>query len=210
MSRNKQKPGMPRRDFIPSVQQIAGSPGPTVDALGKTWRLGFNDQNAKGALEELIRAYVIRRELPTKRALGGEEGERYWQEEVKPLLDRGYYDTFGRGWLEVLRSTDGTILFFQSLLLKNHPGTTQEQAREIFAVEPEQVIEAVGVVSPDFFAAVAIQVGHSTDQAKEAAPKIAAAVRERFAETVKEFKATMRTPAPTTPEPATDSITVAT
>ena len=36
--KNKQKPGRPKRTYVPSVQQLASSPGPTIRALGKTWR----------------------------------------------------------------------------------------------------------------------------------------------------------------------------
>lgn len=192
MSRNKQRASPQRRPA--SVQQIVGGPGPTVDAVGKTWRLGFNDQNAKGALEELIRAHVIRRELPIKKALGPEEGQKYWENEIRPLFDAGYYDTFGMGWLATMKSPDGVILFLQSLLLRNHPEVTLDRAREIFAEEPDQVIAAVEVVAPDFFASAAVQMGHSTEDAKKAAPIIAESVREQLAK-LREERETQREPA---------------
>lgn len=184
--KNKQKPGRAKPNYAPSVQQLVGSPGPTVEIAGengkpKIWRLGFNDQNAKGALEELIRAHFIRRELPNKRALGGEDGENYWRSEVRPLLDSGYYDTFGPGWLATLKSSDGVLLFLQSLLVKFQPDITAAQTQEIFAAEPEQVMAAVEVVAPDFFAAVAVQKGYATEDAKKGGAEIAAALRETFA-----------------------------
>lgn len=200
MSRNKQRPGRAKSNYHPSMQQLVSSPGPTVDALGKKWRLGFNDQNAKGALEELIRAHAIRGELQTKRALGGAEGERYWLEEVKPLFDSGYYSTFGKGWLNTLRHPDGVLLFLQSLLVKHHPDITADQTKDVFASEPEQVMAAVEVVAPDFFAAVAIQMGHSTENAKRGGVEIAAALREAIANQTRTV-----TPVTTPPEPAMES-----
>lgn len=195
MSRNKQKPGRARRhEFVPSVQQLTGGPGPIIEALGKRWRLGFNDQDAKAALEELIRAYHARRALRDKRNIGGEDGQAIW-DEFSGLSARGFYATFGKGWVETLKSQDGVILFLQSLLVKHHQEISETEAREIFASEPEQVVAALEVVAPDFFAAVAVQKGYSTDQAKAAAPELAAAMREQIARHKPGTNGTMREPA---------------
>lgn len=197
MSRNKQKPGKPKKNgFAPSVQMLVSSPGPGFDALGKKWRLGFNDQNAKGALEELIREHVIRRELPVKKRLGPELGDMYWRSEVAPLLAEGYYSTFGPGWLATLKSPDGVILFVQSLLMKNHPDASAELVQEMLGDAPEQMMAAVEVVAPDFFAAVAVQMGYSTEDARKAAPQIAAAIKDNIAAYKREIE-------PTPPEPVT-------
>lgn len=196
--KNRQKARPQRRPA--SVQQLTGGPGPTVEACGKRWRLGFNDQDAKAALEELVRAHHARRALKDKRSIGGEDGQAVWDEFAR-LSSSGFYDTFGTGWIATLKSPDGILLFLQSLLFKHHPDIGMEQVREVFASEPEQVVAAVEVVAPDFFAAVAIQKGHSTEQAKEAAPQLAAAMREQIAQ----HRATLNGTGQTTPEPAISS-----
>ena len=198
MSRNKQKPGRAKRSYVPSVQQLASSPGPTIHALGKTWRLGFNDQNAKGALEELIRSHHTRIAVRDKRAIGGEEGELIWSE-FCALKAKGFYDTLGDGWRATLKSQIGTVLFLQSLLLKHHPDMTAELALDIFAAEPEEATAALEVVAPDFFAAVAVQMGRSTDEAHAAGAEIA-----------KQIRATFAAQKQTTPGPATASTTAPT
>lgn len=164
-----------------TVQHTVAYPGPSFEALGKKWRLSFNDQDAKGQLEELIRAHVVREEIKTKRALGGDEGDRYWREEVKPLLDSGYYAMFSPGWVSIMKSQAGVGMFLQSLLMKHHPEATLDTAIELFLGEPEQVIAAVEVIAPDFFAAVAVQMGHNRAEALAAAPVLAQAVRDVFA-----------------------------
>lgn len=195
MSKNRQRPGRAKRpEFTPSVQQVVGSPGPTVEAMGKKWRLGFNDQDAKGALEELIRSHHTRQAVREKRSIGGEVGQQVW-EEFCALKAKGFFDTFNRGWVATMNSAEGPFVFLQSLLLKHHPESTRADAEEMMVSEPEQVIAAVEVVAPDFFAAVAIQMGHGTEEAKVGAVEIAKAIVAEF----DKFKAS-----PTTqPEPAT-------
>jgi len=180
-----------------SVQQLTGGPGPVIEALGKRWRLGFNDQDAKAALEEVIRAHHTRQAIREKRNIGGQEGEDYWSD-FSALKARGFYATFSKGWIETMKSHDGILLFLQSLLFKHHEDVSMDQVREIFASEPEQVVAAVEVVAPDFFSAVAVQMGYSTDEAKKAGPQLAAAMREQ----IEKQKAVL---AATTLEPATSS-----
>lgn len=191
MSRNKQKPGRARRDYVPSVQQLASSPGPTIRALGKTWRLGFNDQNAKGALEELIRSHHTRIAIREKRNIGGEEGELAWSE-FCALKAKGFYDTFGKGWQATLQSQEGVMLFLQSLLMKHHPDITTEKTIDILAAEPEETMAALEVVAPDFFAAATNQMGRSTDEARAAGQEVAKQIRAEF------VKAKQITPGPAT------------
>jgi hypothetical protein len=197
VSKNRQKPGRAKQPrYVPSSQQVAGSPGPTFDAMGKTWRLGFNDQNAKGALEELIRASVVRREDATARTMGEEAGQEYWDKRVQPKLDANYYATFKPGWTAVMKSEDGIYLFLQSLLVKNHPGVSALDAKRMFLDSPRQVIAALEVVAPDFFTAVSVEMGADPNDARIAAPSLAAALHENFAVAMEELdKATAREPA---------------
>jgi hypothetical protein len=177
--KNKQKSRPQQRPR--SVQHLTGSPGPTIDAFGKMWRLGFADQNAKGQLEELIRSAVVRRENATAQSMGA-DGDAYWDKRVQPKLDEGYYTTFRPGWLSVMKTEAGVMMFLQSLLMKHHPDVTTAFAKELFTEEHRQVIAAIEVIAPDFFVAVAIQMGVSPEAARERGPAIAAAVREQFAE----------------------------
>lgn len=165
---------MPKRPKRPvSVQQITGGPGPTVEAGGKTWRLGFNTQNAKARLEELVRSRVTRDALRLRREVGGEEGEQLWQD-TRDSLAAGHYDTFGAGWLRVLKSSIGNALFVLSLLQKHHPEATEAEAVSLLASEPEQMEAALAVVASDFLTAVARQMATERGATPHEADKLAA------------------------------------
>lgn len=168
-----------KRKPVPPAQFIAGHPGPAVESAGKTWRLGFNTQNAKARLEELIRARVLRDALRLRREAGGDDGEQLWQD-TRDSLAAGHYDTFGPGWLRVLRSGIGSTLFVLSLLQKHHPTATEADAAALVANEPDQVNAALAVVAPDFFSAVARQMaaerGAPPEQAERVAAELSAAL----------------------------------
>lgn len=150
------------------MSQIIASPGPTIHHNGKVWRLGFNDQNAKGRLEELIRSHVIRDALQTKRELGGKDGEESY-EFTDNKVKKGYYHTFAKGWNEILNSSVGAVLYMLSLLQKHHPDATEDDARTLLINEPEQSEAAIVAISPDFLETVAIQMGVSPEKATLAA-----------------------------------------
>lgn len=201
MSRNRQKPGRAKTpEFVPGgAQQLTAGPGPTFGALGKTWRLGFNDQDAKAALEELFRAFVIRREDATARSLGA-SGDDYWDKRVQPKLDAGHWTTFQPGWVAMMRTQEGIVMFVQSLLLKNHPDVSAAETLRLFADSPRQLTAAVEVIAPDFFAAVAVQMGANPSEARKAAAAFADSLRDNLARLAEKSDTT---PEPTPPEPAT-------
>lgn len=169
MSKKKAGPKPPKR--TPSTQFITMSPGPTIEAGEKTWRLGFNTQNAKGRLEELVRAQVVRDALKLKTELPGDDGETLWQD-TRDSLAAGHYDTFEKGWFRVLKSEIGNRLFLLSLLQKHHPDATATDALSLLTNHREQVDAALAVISPDFLHAVARQ----TATQKGATPHDAEAV----------------------------------
>lgn len=174
MSRKREK--VPRH--VAGVTHMVAGPGPAVEWAGKTWRFGFNHQDAKGRLEELIRAHVVRDALRTKRALGGAEGqEAYDLTDAK--VKGGHYLTFARGWAEVLNSPAGVLLYTRSLLQEHHPDVTDDDVRRMLAEEPEQTEAAVAAVSPDFFKAVAVQMGETPETAETIAAELARTLRDR-------------------------------
>lgn len=152
--RSKKPARAPKR--APSAQFVAGHPGPVIEAGDKTWRLGFNTQNAKARLEELIRAHVVRDALKLKRDVGGADGEQVWQE-YSDSLAAGHYDTFGPGWFRVMKSLTGNRLFLLSLLQRHHPDATEADAAHLLANHRDATEAALAVISPDFLRAVARQ-----------------------------------------------------
>lgn len=169
MSRKK-PPRAPRH--VAGVQQVAATP-PTVHHDGRVWRLGFNTQDAKGRLEELFRSHVVRDAIKTKRLLGGADGDEHYRL-TDTLLKQGYYKTFAKGWVELLNSPEGALLYVLSLLQEHHPDTTADEVAALLAAEPEQVEAAVLAVSPDFFEAVAVQMKATPGAAREFARTVAA------------------------------------
>lgn len=159
-------------DRVPGAQFITGAPGPTIQTPGKVWRLGLNTQNAKGRLEELVRAQVVRDALRLKREVGGDEGEQVWQD-TRDALAAGHYDTFEKGWFRILKSAVGNKLFLLSLLQKHHPEATEADALALMVGAREETEAALAVISPDFLLAVARQVATERGTSPEDAGAIA-------------------------------------
>lgn len=176
MSRKKVK--LPRS--VPGVTHIAAGPGPTVTCDGKTWRFGFNNQNAKARLEELIRAHVI------QESKANDAPEEY--EETRDRIRGGYYKTFAKGWVSIFDSPDGNLLFILSLLGKHHPEATIDDAKHILVLERDQVAMALMEIAPDFFQALAAQWAtekgidpkKAADAGKEMGLNIVAGIRRDF------------------------------
>lgn len=184
--RKKQQAESEPRRAMP-VTHMTLSPGPTIHCDGKVWRLGFNTQDAKGRLEELIRGHVVREALKTKRLLGGADGDEVYESRMDKV-DCGHYRTFADGWRKILKTPTGSALFLLSLLQHHHPDATEDDARRLLMREHEQTEAAIVAISPDFFGAMAVQMGASPADA----PAVAAAVAAELATAV-------------TPEPATGS-----
>ncbi len=166
----------------PGLTQISGGPGPTVTCDGKVWRFGYNTQNAKAHLEELIRAHV----LAESRA--NDTADEY--QETRDRVRGGHYRTFSKGWLNILDSPDGTILYPLSLLKEHHPEATTKDVRRMMAKEPDQFVDALEEVSPDFWRVVAVE--WASDE-KEIDPDKAAELGAKFAEKFVEGFQTVRT-----------------
>jgi hypothetical protein len=158
---------------VASVQQVTGHPGPTITTGGKTWRLGFNTQNAKGRLEELIRSQVVRSALQIRVELSSELGEQYWQD-AQDSLAAQHYSTFGKGWFRVVKSAIGSKLFLLSLMQRHHPDATEADAAYLLANEPEQTEAALVVIAPDFFHAAMVQI--AAEAGKKLDPEAVAAL----------------------------------
>lgn len=165
------------KKWAPSAQYITGDPGPTITMGSKVWRLGFNTQNAKGRLEELIRTHVVRDALKLRGDIGGEAGEQYWQD-ARDALAAEHYHTFEKGWFRVLKSNVGNRLFLLSLLQKHHPDATEADALALLTQESEQTEQAMAVVSPTFICAAARQIAIERGAAEDKADAIAKTMTE--------------------------------
>lgn len=148
------KPSRP----VPGVQQMTASPGPILTVGDETYRLGFNDQDAKGRLEALIADYIWAKVDRDKAAMPPKRAEAH-EERYQALFDRGHYDTLGRGWQTVIASVDGVSLFLLSLLQEHHPELTLTDARRLFLADPGRCKRAIGAIASDFFTAVLSQLG---------------------------------------------------
>jgi len=182
----------------PSVQQMAAYPPPAVAAGGKTYRLGFDDQNAKGRLEELIRGSVWERVYAEADRMPPAVGERHVAR-YDGLFDAGHYATFGPGWQRTLTTPDGVTLFLLSFLQAHHPDMTPADAAALFAAAPRECRRALGVIAPDFFRAAVRQRGATAAEADAlmAAPETAAMLAALAGDDPG--------PAPPTPAPGTGS-----
>lgn len=179
MKRRAKRPSGP----APSVMQMRAGPAPTITEGRTVWRLGWNDQDAKAGLESLIVSHITRAAVKEMRGIGGQEGMQYFTA-VKNLVDAGHYSTFAEGWRYVMAGTDASWLFLLSLLQFHQPGAAPEDAARLLKAEPEQVAVSVGVIAPDFFAAVVAQIGvgggATPEQVADVAQKIATAIVERL------------------------------
>lgn len=180
--------------WAPPVASVRAGPAPTVTetATRRVWRLGWNTQDAKAALETAIVSQLTLEAIRKMKAMGPAGAEYF--ELFQNRVDSGAYSTFAPGWRYVLGGLDGSWLFLLSLLLEHQPDATPDDAKRLLATEAEQVRVGVSYVAPDFFAAVTIQMRDKTvtaEQADAAGRQLAAAVLETV------YGATATAPAPT-------------
>lgn len=169
--------------WAPPVAAVRAGPAPTITetASRRVWRLGWNTQDAKAALETAIVSQLTLEAIKKMKAMGPVAGAEYF-ELFQNRVDAGAYSTFAPGWRYAIGGTDGSWLFLLSLLLEHQPGATPEDAKRLLAAEAEQVRVAVGYVAPDFFGAVAVQMkdkGVTAEQADAAGRHLAAALVEK-------------------------------
>lgn len=199
MSSNLGKKPKPRRP-APGVRQMVAGPGPTITTEnGTVWRMSYNHQDAKAALEQFVHDHVVLEAVRTKRRLGGKDGQDHY-DAVQDRIDNQHYLTMEAGWLATLKGEAGDGLFLASLLAESHPTVTPAQARELFEAESEQVRAAIKVVAPDFFrhavTAWLKRKGVPLDRAEAAVDGVMAEMRG--------FIDSLLGTSPTPPEPDTD------
>lgn len=134
---------------VPSVQQILGLPS-DIPALGKVWKFGPPNQNAKAILEELFAADAVADTIKLERVMPAGTYQRHYKKFLT-RLDAGEYATGGEGWLAKLTSPIGQQLFLLSLFRVNHPDMTMDMLLKV-AAEAGQELEAALVRQvPGFF-----------------------------------------------------------
>jgi len=168
--------------WAPPVAAVRAGPAPTITetATRRVWRLGWNHQDAKAALETAIVSQLTLAAIAKMKAMGPAGAEYF--ELFQNRVDSGAYATFAPGWRYVMGGLDASWLFLLSLLVEHQPGATAEDAKRLLAEEPEQVGVGVSYVAPDFFAAVTTQARDKSvtaDQADAAGRTLAAAILER-------------------------------
>lgn len=152
---------------------------PVVTWKKQEYKIGFNTQSAKARFEELVRSHVVRQAIQTKREIGGVDGDEAYAV-VQDKLDRGHYRTLNPGWLAVLDSPDGAVLFLQSLLQAAHPDMNRDDVAALAHDEPEQVRAALVVAAPSFFDAVLASVNAPADVKARVRAEIATALDAAF------------------------------
>jgi|ERR1700722_17849582 len=194
---DKRKRESKRTEPAPSMTRLVAGPGPTIERAGKTWRLGYNTQNAKARFEMLVKSHV------RSRSRAEDSPEEY--QETRDRIYAGHYDTFTKGWMTILNSPEGGILYFLSLLQHHHPDATRDDALMLALTEPDQVADALEEISPDFFKAVAID--WATE--KKADQKDAVAMGEEVAKRIAEnFKREPKYPPTSMPEKTAEPASV--
>lgn len=158
---------------MPSVQQMIGYPPKLLTVDGETYRVGFNDQDAKGRLEEIINAVVWDKVYTEADRM--KNGERHIKR-TEQLFADGYYATMGDGWKKMVLSPSGVFVFFLSLMQEHQPEMTLETATELFQSDPVRCAHAIAAVAPDFFKAVLRQMGVPEEEIEKATPDIAKAL----------------------------------
>lgn len=160
----------------PSMTALTGEPGPTIVEGGKTWRLGFATQKAKARLENLFREYAVRDATENE---SPQEAQA-----VRDMARGGHYRTLEAGWVVMLQSPAGQVLYLLSFLQQHHPDATYADAMRIARKEPQQVQDAMTEISPDFFKAVAREVaaerGLDADEIEKLETVFAEAMAKNF------------------------------
>lgn len=176
-------------DPIPSVGDVLGASGacPTVEACGKVWRVGWPTQRAKACLEELAAAKAVSEVRALKPALPPDAYAELFGELIAGISS-GAYRTWGSGWQRVVFGGGNSHLFLLSLLRENHPGATEQEAKDVAAGDPDGVAAALARVVPGFFDVLLRGVPLPPEQMEQAR----AAARTLAAEL-------LRTPTPATP-----------
>lgn len=158
-----------------SVQQMVGYPPKLLKVDGETYKIGFNDQDAKGRLEEIIGAKVWDRVYAEAERMKPATAERHIARHEQ-LFASGHYATGGPGWNAEIMSPAGAVLFFLSLLQEHQPDMTPEEAARLFNLEPLRCKHAIAAVAPDFFTAVLRQMGATEEMIERMAPELAKAM----------------------------------
>lgn len=158
---------------VPSVQQMIGYPPHRLVVDGETYLVGFNDQDAKGRLEELINAQEWDRVYSEADRM--KNGERHIKRHEQ-LISQGYYSTMGEGWRQVVLSPAGVFVFFLSLLQEHQPDLTLEDVKTLFEKDGVRCAHAIAAVAPDFFKAVLRQMGVPEEEIEKVTPDITKAL----------------------------------
>ncbi len=162
-----------------SIQQMLSYPPHSLIVSGEKYLVGFNTQDAKGRLEELVAASVWDRVYATAEKM--RHGEQHIKR-VEKLFASGNYATGGEGWREEVLCPNGAILFFLSLLQEHHPDLTAEDATKIFTADPLRCRRVITEVAPDFFQAILRQLGATEEQIQALAPELALSLESAYEE----------------------------
>jgi hypothetical protein len=134
----------------PSLQQQLGIPS-DIHALGKVWKFGPPNQNAKAILEELYAVDAILENQKLSAHLPP-EARQQMHRAFMARLDSGAYATGGEGWVSKLTNPACHPLFLLSLFRVNHPDLTRDEMMKIVEASQDEMEAALIRQVPGFFA----------------------------------------------------------
>lgn len=126
-----------------------GSPCPTVQFWGRTWKIGWPTQEAKQCHEILV-AQHAEAELESRRALYTPAKMAVKERALELQLNAGDHRVYGSLWSATVDGPDGMPLFLLSLLREHHPNATIEEARALWSSGSLSVRLAMAQVMPPF------------------------------------------------------------
>ncbi len=148
-------------------------PPRTLVIDGEKYIVGFNDQNAKGRLEEIIASRVWDRVYSEATRMKNAEMhlKRY-----EKLFAEGYFATMGEGWRNEILCHSGVFDFLFSLLLEHQPEMTLDMVVDLFKKDANRCAHAIVAIAPDFFKAVLRQMGVTEEEIEKATPGLVEAL----------------------------------
>ncbi len=118
-----------------------------TDSKGKTWNLGF--------ITDMQKTFFVRQMiLADMKAV--EDNPAYTETERRSrrsLIDEriaeDYYEFGGERFESFIKTAKGSVVFVQSLLLKNHPTVTADDAYNLFADKSNEIIAIINLIRTD-------------------------------------------------------------
>lgn len=169
-------------DPKPAMGDVLGPAGEpvSISANGKVWKLGYPTPAAIDRLEKFVAAQAVAELAALEDALPADEFARQ-RAELRGEITARAHRAGGELWGRVLSSPSGQVLYLLALFRHHHPDMTAEDVLAVRAAAPLECDVALELVSPFFFALVAVRLGKTPEQAGAEAVAFRARVAARKA-----------------------------